>query len=74
MGALRDPSSGELSYSGVRRSGIHPMRFSLVPPEDRPIEVETLNGNVALVSRAAIERVGRSMASSRTLRLITTTG
>jgi GT2 family glycosyltransferase len=58
VGALRDPSSGELSYSGVRRSGIHPMRFSLVPPEDRPIQVDTLNGNVVLISREAVERVG----------------
>jgi GT2 family glycosyltransferase len=58
VGALRDPASGQISYSGVRRSGIHPMHFSLVQPGDRPIEVETLNGNVALVSRAAIGRVG----------------
>jgi GT2 family glycosyltransferase len=58
VGALRDPSSGELTYSGVRRNGVHPLRFSLIPPADRAVEVDTFNGNVVLVSRAARERVG----------------
>jgi GT2 family glycosyltransferase len=58
VGALRDPRSGELTYSGVRRTGAHPLRFALVPPGDRPVEVDTFNGNVVLVSRAAFERVG----------------
>ena len=58
VGALRDPSSGELTYSGVRRDGFHPLRFTLVPPADRPIEVDTFNGNVVLVTRSAFERVG----------------
>jgi GT2 family glycosyltransferase len=58
VGALLDPSTGELSYSGVRRAGVHPMRFALVPPEDRPVQVDTFNGNVVLVSRQAAERVG----------------
>lgn len=58
VGALRDPATGELTYSGVRRTGIHPLRFTLVSPGDRPIEVDTFNGNVVLVTRAAFERVG----------------
>jgi GT2 family glycosyltransferase len=58
VGALRDPTTGELTYSGVRRTGVHPLRFALVPPADRAIEVDTFNGNVALLSRAAMERVG----------------
>jgi GT2 family glycosyltransferase len=58
VGALRDPRSGELTYSGVRRTGAHPLRFTQVPPGDRATEVDTFNGNVVLVSRAAFERIG----------------
>jgi GT2 family glycosyltransferase len=54
VGALRDPSTGEVTYSGVRRRGrgLHPLRVEPVQPGDRPIRVETFNGNVVLVSRA----------------------
>jgi GT2 family glycosyltransferase len=58
VGALRDPETGELTYSGVRRSGIHPLRVQLVRPRDTPAEVETFNGNVVLISRAVREAVG----------------
>jgi GT2 family glycosyltransferase len=59
VGAVRDPSSGNVTYSGVHRSGLHPLRFALISPTDTPIEVDTFNGNVVLVTRAAVKRVGR---------------
>ena len=59
VGAVRDPSSGTVTYSGFHRSGLHPLRFAQITPTDRPIAVDTFNGNVVLVSRAAFERVGR---------------
>jgi GT2 family glycosyltransferase len=59
VGAVRDPVSGQLTYSGVRRSQHHPLRTKQVPPaEERPLEVDTFNGNVVLVSREAWQRVG----------------
>jgi GT2 family glycosyltransferase len=59
VGAVRDPSTGEVTYSGARRSRFHPLRSVLVPPAaDRPVEVDTFNGNVVLVSREASERIG----------------
>jgi GT2 family glycosyltransferase len=59
VGAVRDPSSGIVTYSGFQRSRLHPLRLAQVSPTDRPLEVDTFNGNVVLVSRAAFERVGR---------------
>jgi GT2 family glycosyltransferase len=58
VGAMRDPASGALTYSGLRRTGRHPLRMALVPPRDEPVEVETFNGNVVLVSRAVRNAVG----------------
>ena len=58
VGATRDPASGTLTYSGLRRAGWHPLHMALVQPDDRPLEVETFNGNVVLVPRAVREAVG----------------
>lgn len=58
VGALRDPVTKEIAYSGVRRRGLHPLRMDLVTPADEPIEVETFNGNVVLVPRSAATRIG----------------
>ena len=58
VGALRDPHTGELTYSGVRRRGFHPLRVELVRPSNVPMPVETFNGNVVLVPRQAASVVG----------------
>lgn len=58
VGALRDPASGALTYSGVRRRGAHPLRMDLVVPEELPVEVEAFNGNVVLVPLEAARRIG----------------
>jgi GT2 family glycosyltransferase len=58
VGALRDPDTGELMYSGVTLSVWHPLRVSRIEPGDRPVEAETFNGNVVLVPRIVYERVG----------------
>ena len=57
-GALRDPATGELTYSGLRRRGPHPLRMDRVTPADEPIEIDTFNGNVVLVSRSARRTIG----------------
>ena len=60
VGAVRDPMTGDLSYSGVRRRGmgLHPLRVELVEPTDRPVVVAMFNGNVVLVSRDVRKLVG----------------
>jgi GT2 family glycosyltransferase len=58
VGALRDPMTGELTYSGVRRRGLHPLRVDRVPPGDQPIAVDTFNGNAVLVPRRVATAVG----------------
>jgi len=58
VGALLDPETNAVTYSGVVRSWWHPLRTRLVEPSDRPLEADTFNGNVVLVPRPVYERVG----------------
>ena len=58
VGALRDPATGELTYSGLRRRGLHPLRMDRVAPADEPVEIDTFNGNVVLVSHSARRKIG----------------
>jgi GT2 family glycosyltransferase len=58
VGALRDPETAALTYSGVRRRDRHPLSFDLVAPLDYPAEVETFNGNVALVPVSVAQQLG----------------
>ena len=58
VGAVRDPISGELTYGGRRREGIHPQRFSQVPVREDVQECDTFHGNCVLVPRVVAERVG----------------
>jgi GT2 family glycosyltransferase len=59
VGALRDPTTDVLTYSGVRRRGFHPLRVETVSPDAEPRVVEMFHGNVVLVSRAAYLATGR---------------
>jgi GT2 family glycosyltransferase len=58
IGALRDPDSGELTYSGMRRHRFHPLRFNRISPDQQPVEVDTFEGNIVLVPRAVAQMVG----------------
>lgn len=49
VGAMRDPSTGTLTYSGMRRSGLHPLSFGMVSAREEPQPVETFNGNLVVV-------------------------
>ena len=58
-GSTRDPTTGDLTYGGVIRTDRRrPMRYQLVPPEDVPRRVETMNGNCVLVPRGVVSRIG----------------
>ena len=58
VGALVDPVTKAVTYSGVSLSRWHPLRARLVEPVGGPLEADTFNGNVVLVPRAVYERVG----------------
>jgi hypothetical protein len=49
VGAMRDPDTGQLTYSGRRRGGFQPLNLSLVEPDGTLQTVETLNGNLVFV-------------------------
>jgi GT2 family glycosyltransferase len=65
VGAVADPASGRVAYSGLRRVNRHPMRFERVMPSGEPVEVEAFNGNVVLVPREVIRSLGEIDASFR---------
>lgn len=59
VGAVRDLTTGDLTYSGLVRRGRHPLEFDLVHPHPRkPIPVHTFNGNVVLVASSIFALVG----------------
>lgn len=59
-GAVAEPGTGELTYSGFsRRNKWHPAQLvRIAPSPDRLTPCDTLNGNCVLVPRAVVERVG----------------
>ena len=58
-GTTRHPDTGELTYGGhVRLSRHRPLRWTLVQPGDEPQRCETMNGNIVLIPREVIRRVG----------------
>jgi GT2 family glycosyltransferase len=59
VGATVDPDSGELTYGGQRASKrSRPLRLKVVAPTGTPEPVQTVSGNVVLVSAAAARRLG----------------
>ena len=58
VGAVRDPGSGEITYSGVNQHRFHPLRFDRVVPGLEPVAVDTFDGNVVLVPITVASGVG----------------
>lgn len=58
VGAMRDPVNEQITYSGFRRSGAHPLRFALIEPTTAHQAIDTFNGNFVLVPTAVAVRVG----------------
>ena len=57
--SIKDPERGQLIYGGVKR--MHhwrPLKFTLIPPGEKPIPVETMNGNCVLIPDSTAQRVG----------------
>lgn len=49
VGATVDPEDGQTTYSGLRRSGFHPLSHALVEPDGSLQSIDTFNGNFVLV-------------------------
>ncbi len=58
VGATTDPTDGRTTYSGLRRSGRHPLAFALVEPSGSDQPVESFNGNIVLVPGTELEVIG----------------
>jgi GT2 family glycosyltransferase len=58
VGAVADPTTRQITYTGLRRIDRHPMHFRPMRPTCDPSEVDTFNGNVVLVPRSVYLAVG----------------
>lgn len=58
VGAMRDPESGVTTYSGMRKTGYHPLKFGLVPPSGTAQEIDVFNGNLVFVPLVVARSLG----------------
>lgn len=58
VGAVRDPITGDVTYSGMRKGGVHPLGFDRVYPSDRHQDISTFNGNIVAVPIARARELG----------------
>jgi GT2 family glycosyltransferase len=58
VGPMRDPLSSAVTYSGLKRRGLHPLSFEVCPMSPIPESVEIFNGNLVFVPAFAAESIG----------------
>jgi GT2 family glycosyltransferase len=60
VGSTNDPSTGDLTYGGQRRTSTwHPGKLDRVEPDDTRLQlVDTFNGNMVYVPSQVVERIG----------------
>lgn len=58
VGAMRDPETGQLTYSGKRRGGLHPLNFVGVEPNGTLQSLETFEGNLVFVPLKVARALG----------------
>ncbi|MBT1002783.1 glycosyltransferase [Paenarthrobacter sp. DKR-5] len=59
VGAMRDPDRQDVTYSGLVKAGVHPLRFARCEPDDlTPLPVTTFNGNFVVIPVQVARRIG----------------
>lgn len=58
VGGMRDPDGGQVTYSGFRSVGFHPLRGVLVEPNGTLQSVDTYNGNLVFVPMKVARELG----------------
>lgn len=58
VGAMRDPGTGQLTYSGYRSVGFHPLKGVPVEPNGTLQPVDTFNGNLVFVPMKIARALG----------------
>ena len=58
VGAMRDPETGRVTYSGLRRGGLHPLNIVRVEPNGTLQAVDTFNGNLVFVPMKLARALG----------------
>lgn len=58
VGSTREFNSEKITYGGYRKVGRHPFKYVLVQPGEEAKEVDTFNGNIVLIPKELIFKVG----------------
>ncbi len=59
IGAMADPVTGVITYSGMRRTDAHhPLRLAIITPEAQAVPCDAANGNLMLVPNPVMAAVG----------------
>lgn len=58
VGAMRDPATGQLTYSGMCRGGVHPLNVVPIEPNGTLQSVETFEGNLVFVPTKIARALG----------------
>lgn len=58
VGAMRDPLTLSVTYSGFARRGIHPLGLKMVQPGSDPQDILTFNGNLVIVRVKTARELG----------------
>lgn len=59
VGAVRDPSTGVLTYSGLQKTGWHPLSFGRVQPDEKNLlKIDSFNGNIVVVPVQLARQLG----------------
>lgn len=58
VGAFKSAKTGLLTYSGVSKSGSHPLSFKPIEPGNRPKAADSLFGNLVFVRTSTAKHIG----------------
>lgn len=58
VGSTRGFDSDQITYGGYRKVGRHPFKYVLVQPGEEAKEVDTFNGNIVLIPKELLFKVG----------------
>jgi GT2 family glycosyltransferase len=58
VGSVIDPQTSFVTYGGLRKNGLHPLAFELIDTVSLPTEVEAFHGNLLLIPKEVLLRVG----------------
>ena len=58
VGSTREFKSDQITYGGYKKVGRHPFKYVRAQPGEKATEIDTFNGNIVLISKEILFKVG----------------